>query len=326
MPLAASLPMPPDLAMCRRVAERVEALGYESVWIADTGAGPDAFVVGAAAAAVTSRLRIGTAVVPIYTRTPSVMAACAGSLAQLAPGRVVLGVGASSETIVDGWGGVPFTRPLLRMRETVTVLRRMLAGERVTFEGRTLRTRGFRLVSPPPAPVPIHVAALMPPMLELAGEIADGVVLNFFPLDAVPRILEHVAIGAARAGRDPKSLEIVSRFQVIVTDDPPAARQAIRHMMGPYFATSVYNRFVAWCGFDAEAQEILAGWQQKDRARNLAAVTDAMIDRLAIIGTAAECRAKLAAFAAAGITTPMVHPFLFEEAAVWRALESLAPA
>jgi probable F420-dependent oxidoreductase len=326
MPLAASLPMPPDLAMCRRVAERAEALGYESVWIADTGAGPDAFVVGAAAAAVTSRLRIGTAVVPIYTRTPSVMAACAGSLAQLAPGRVVLGIGASSETIVDGWGGVPFTRPLTRMRETVTVLRQMLAGERVTFEGRTIRTRGFRLVSPPPAPVPIHVAALMPPMLELAGELADGVVLNFFPLDALPRILEHIGIGAAHAGRDPKGLEIVSRFQVIVTDDPPAARQAIRHMMGPYFATSVYNRFVAWCGFADEAREILAGWQQKDRGRNLMGVTDSMIDRIAIIGTADECRARLAAFTAAGVTTPMVHPFLFEEAAMWRALEALAPA
>jgi probable F420-dependent oxidoreductase len=325
MRLAASLPLPPDLAMCRRVAERAEALGYESLWIADTGAGPDAFVVGAVAAAVTRRLRIGTAVVPIYTRTPSVMAAAAGSLAQLAPGRVVLGLGASSETIVEAWGGVPFSKPLARMRETVTVLRQMLAGERVTFAGRTIQTRGFRLVSQPPQPVPIYVAALMPPMLELAGEIADGVVLNFFPREALPRILEHVQIGARRAGRDPAGIEVVSRFQVIVTDDRAAARQALRHMMGPYFATSVYNRFVAWCGFPDEAREILAGWQAKDRARNLAAVSDEMIDRLAIIGSAAECRAQLAAFAAAGVTTPMVHPFLFDEPAIWRVLEGLAP-
>jgi alkanesulfonate monooxygenase SsuD/methylene tetrahydromethanopterin reductase-like flavin-dependent oxidoreductase (luciferase family) len=96
-------------------------------------------------------------------------------------------------------------------------------------------------------------------------------------------------------------------------------------MMGPYFATSVYNRFVAWCGFADEAREILAGWQAKDRARNLAAVSDAMIDRLAVIGSAAECRAQLAAFAAAGVTTPMVHPFLFDEASIWRVLEGLAP-
>jgi probable F420-dependent oxidoreductase len=312
--------------MSRRVAERAEDLGYESLWIADTGAGPDAFVVAAAAASVTRRVRIGTAVVPIYTRALPVLAAGAGSAAQLAPGRFVLGLGASSETIVDAWGGVPFRRPLTRMRETVAVLRQMLAGERVTFEGRTVRTRGFRLVSPPPTPVPIYVAALMPPMLGLAGEVADGVVLKFFPLEALPRILEHVGAGAVRAGRDPGALEVVARFQVVVSDDPPAARAALRHMMGPYFATSVYNRFVAWCGFPEEASEIAAAWRARDRGRNLAAVTDAMIDRLAIIGTAAECRDRLAAFARAGVTTPMVHPFLFDEAAIWETLEGLAPS
>jgi len=312
--------------MCRRVAERVEALGYDGVWIADTGAGPDAFVVGAAVATCTSRLRIGTAVVPVYTRTPSVMAAGAGSLAQLARGRVVLGIGASSETIVDAWGGVPYERPLARIRESVAVLRQMLGGERVTFAGRTLRTRGFRLVSPPPQPVPIYLAALMPPMLELAGEIADGVILNFMPVEAVPRMLEHVRRGAERAGRDPSQLEIVSRFQTVVTDDVAGARNALRHMMGPYFATSVYNRFVAWCGFPEEAAAILAGWQAKDRGRNLAAVSDEMIDRLAIIGPAAHCRERLEAFAAAGVTTPMVHPFLFDEASIWSAFEALAPA
>jgi probable F420-dependent oxidoreductase len=323
--LGASLPLPPDLAMCRRVAERAEALGYESLWIADTGAGPDAFVVAGLAAEVTRRVRIGTAVIPIYTRAPSVLAAGAGSVAQLAPGRFILGLGISSETIVDAWGGVPFRRPFARMRETVDVLRRMLGGDRVTYQGRTVRTRNFRLVSQPPAPIPIYIAGLMPPMLELAGEIADGVILNFMPVEAVPRMLAHVRAGAARAGRDPSSIEVVSRFQVVVTDDVPAARQALRHMMGPYFATSVYNRFVAWCGFPEEAKAIDAGWRAKDRGRNLSAVTDDMVDRLAIIGTPEECRRRLAAFAGAGVTTPMIQPFLFDEAAIWRTFESLAP-
>jgi probable F420-dependent oxidoreductase len=323
--LGASLPVPPDLDMCRRVAERTEALGYESLWIADTGAGPDAFVVAAVAAGATRRARLGTAVIPIYTRALPVLAAGAGSVAQLAPGRVILGIGISSETIVDAWGGVPFRRPFTRMRETVAVLRRMLAPERVTFAGRTVRTRNFRLVSPPPRPVPIYLAALMPPMLELAGEIADGVILNFMPVEAVPRMLAHVRAGAERAGRDPAALEVVSRFQVVVTDDLPAARAALRHMMGPYLATSVYNRFVAWCGFPEEARAIDAGWRARDRARNMAAVTDAMVDRLAIIGPPAHCRERLAAFVAAGVTTPMIQPFLFDEAAIWRTFESLAP-
>jgi probable F420-dependent oxidoreductase len=325
MRLAASLPTPPDLPACQRAARRMEELGYDSVWIADTGAGPDAFVVATAAACVTSRLRIGTAVIPVYTRTPSVFAAAAGSVAQLAPGRFVLGIGASSETIVQSWGGVPFENPLVHVREATAIIRQMLAGERVTFEGTRLRTRGFRLVSPPPRPVPLYLAALMPPMLELAGEIADGVVLNMMPLEAVPRMLEHVRRGAARAGRDASTLEIVARFQVVVTDDPATARGALRHMLGPYFATSVYNRFAAWCGFEDEAREILAGWQAKDRARNLAGVTDEMIDRIAIIGTVDECRRRLRAFADAGVTTPMVHPFLFDEPAIRAVLEGLAP-
>src|SRR5262245_53621039 len=324
--LGASLPLPPDLAMCRRVAEHAELLGYESVWIADTGAGPDAFVVAAMAAMVTRSARIGTAVVPLYTRALPVHAAGAGSVAQLAPGRFVLGVGVSSETIVDQWGGVPYERPLARMRESVAVLRRMLAGERVTFEGKTVRTRNFRLVSPPPEPVPIYVAALMPAMLELAGEIADGVVLNFMPVEAVPRMLAHVRTGAERAGRDPGGIEVVARFQTVVTEDVAAARAAIRHMMGPYFATTVYNRFVAWCGFADEARAIDAAWRTRDRARNVAAVTDEMVDRLAIIGPAEHCRERLAAFVAAGVTTPMIQPFLFDEAAIWRTFEDLAPA
>ena len=326
--LGASLPLPPDLGMCRRVAERAEALGYESIWIADTGAGPDAFVAAAAAALATQRLRLGTAVIPIYTtRALSVLAAGAGSCAQLMPGRpFVLGLGVSSETIVDAWGGVPYRRPFTRMRETVAALRPMLAGDRVTFEGKTVRARGFRLVSPPPAPVPIYVGALMPPMLELAGEIADGVILNFMPVEAVPRMLAHVRAGAERAGRDPAPLEVVARFQTVVTDDVPAARDAIRQMMGPYFATSVYNRFIAWCGFPEEARAIDAAWRAKDRAHNVAAVTDEMVDRLAIIGSAEHCRARLAEFAAAGVTTPMIQPFLFDETAIWRTFERLAPS
>ncbi len=323
--LAASLPIPPDLPTSQRVARRAEELGYESVWIADTGAGPDAFVVAAAAAAVTESLRIGTAVVPAYTRSPSVMAGAAGSVAQLAPGRFVLGIGASSETIVDRWGGVPFRRPLSRMRETTAVLRQMLDGERVTFEGSTLRTAGFRLASIPPEPVPIYLAALMPAMLELAGEIADGVILNMMPVEAVPRMIEHVRAGAARAGRDPDGLEVVARFQTFVTDDVERARGIMRMLMGPYFATSVYNRFVDWCGFHDEARAILDAWQAKDRARNMATVTDDMIDRIAIVGNADACRARLEAFHAAGVTTPMIHPVAGDEASAVAMLEALAP-
>jgi len=323
--IAASLPAPPDLKMSQRVARRAEELGYESLWIADVG-GPDPFVVAAAAAAVTSRVRIGTAVIPAYTRTPPVIAGAAASCAELAPGRFILGVGASSENIVQNWSGVPFERPLGRVRETVTTVRSILAGERTNFAGKTLTSHGYRLLMRTPSPaIPIHVGALMPPMLELAGEIADGVTLNMMPVEAVPRMVEHIRIGAARAGKDPASLEIVARFQTCVTDDRAGAIAVLRAAFGPYFATSVYNRFVAWCGFAAEAQEILAGWQAKDRGRVAAGVTDDMLDRIGIIGSADECRARIEAFRAAGVTTPMISPFYPDEKIMWRTFEALAP-
>lgn len=324
--IAASLPAPPDLPMCQRVAKRAEDLGYESLWIADVG-GPDPFVVAAAAAAVTSRVRIGTAVIPAYTRTPPVIAGAAASCNELAPGRFVLGIGASSENIVQAWSGIPFRRPLGRVRETVTLVRSILSGERTAFEGRTVRSQGYRLLMKTPSPpIPIHVGALMPPMLEVAGEVGDGVTLNMMPVEAVPRMLAHAHAAARRAGRDPGALEVVARFQVCVTDDKAQARSILRAFFGPYFATSVYNRFVAWCGFEGEAGEILAGWKGKDRGRVAAAVTDDMIDRIAIIGSAAECRERIAAFREAGVTTPMVAPFFPDEAVTWRTFEALADA
>jgi len=313
------------MTMSQRVARRAEELGYESLWIADVG-GPDPFVVAAAAAAVTTRVRIGTAVIPAYTRTPPVIAGAAASCAELAPGRFVLGVGASSENIVQNWSGVPFRRPLARVRETVTTVRAILAGERTDFDGRTLSSHGYRLLMRKPDPaIPIHVGALMPPMLELAGEVADGVTLNMMPVEAVPRMMEHVRAGARRAGRDPASIEVVARFQTCVTDDKAGARALLRAAFGPYFATSVYNRFVAWCGFDAEAAEILAGWRTKDRARVAAGVTDAMLDAIGIIGGAEECRERIEAFREAGVTTPMVSAFHPDEAVLWRTFEALAP-
>src|SRR3989442_9730670 len=166
----------------------------------------------------------------------------------------------------------------------------------------------------------------MPPMLELAGEIADGVILNLMPVEAVPCMLAHVRKGAERAGRDGGELEVVARFQTLVTDDVPAARGAIRHMMGPYFATSVYNRFVAWCGFAEEARAIDVAWRAKDRARNVAAVTDDMVDRLAIIGTPQHCRELLHPLLEVGDCPPPTPPRPSFFRAVRTGASVLAPA
>jgi len=322
--LALSLPVPPNVPACVEWARRAEGLGYESVWIAETG-GPDPFVLAGAVAQVTSAMRVGIAVSPVYIRTPATIAAASGTVAQLAPGRFILGLGASSHTIVEQWHGTPFRKPLTRVRETVSAVRGMLAGEKVKLEGQTLRTQGFRLMVPPPAPVPIYVGALRPAMLELAGEIGDGVAVNLFPAEALPKMLGHVAAGAQRAGKDPAQLEVVCRHQVLVTDDKAGARELFRAALTGYFATPVYNKFAAWYGFAEEAAMIDKGFKTGDRALTRKGMTDRFVDSLGIFGSLDECRERIAAFVAAGVTTTIVSVLAFDPEAVRRTLEGLAP-
>jgi probable F420-dependent oxidoreductase len=323
--LALSLPLPPDVPTCIDWARRAEDLGYESVWIAETG-GPDPFVLAGAVAQCTRRLRIGLAVSPVYIRSPATIAAACGTVSQLAPGRFVLGLGSSSHAIVENWHGIPFRKPLTRVRETVTTVRAMLAGEKVQFDGATVRSRGFRLLVPPAAPVPIYVGALRPAMLEVAGELGDGVAVNLFPVEALPKMLEHVASGARRAGKDPSTIEVVCRHQVLVTSDKQAAREIFRAALTGYFATPVYNKFAAWYGFEAEAAQIAEGFRKGDREMTRRGMTDRFVDSLGIFGSLEECRERIAAFHAVGVTTTIVSPLAFDPEAIRRTLEGLAPS
>ena len=300
-----SLPVFQDLHKTVEMAKWGEDNGYEGLWIADSG-DLDALTVSAVLATHTERVRIGTAVVPVYPRTPAGLASITTTISQLAPGRFILGLGSSSHLMIDGWHGIPFEKPLSRVKETTQVLRGMLNGEKVSFTGGTLRSKGYRLAPPLQAPVPIYLAALLPRMLEMAGEFGDGVVLNLFPLSALPKMMEHIAIGAQRAGKKMEDLEIVCRHQVWVTGDPAAARALVRKRFAPYYATPVYNKFLAWFGYPDKAQTLTEGWREKDRDKTEGALDDELVEQIAVIGDADKCREEIRAFVAAGITTPVI--------------------
>jgi probable F420-dependent oxidoreductase len=325
--LAISLPLPffPPRA-CVELARTAEReWGYDAIWLAETN-GPDSMSLAGALALATERATLGTAIVPVYNRTPAVLAMTAATLAGLSGDRFVLGLGSSSHAIVQDWNGVPFERPLLRVRETVAVVRQALAGGKTGFAGETVRSRGLRLGFAPKRPVPIYLAALRERMLELAGEIGDGLIVNLFPVTAMPRILAAFRRGAARAGRDASRAEVVCRFQVAVTDDVAAARNLIRLAFAGYVAQPVYNAYFRWCGFEAEAAAVAEAFARGDRAASSAAMTDAMIDRIAILGPAARCREQIAGFVAAGVTTPVISPLATDAAGVRAVLEAFAPA
>jgi probable F420-dependent oxidoreductase len=264
-------------------------------------------------------------VIPVFTRTPAVFASTAMTLSHLAPGRFILGLGASSHAMIEGWHGLSFTKPLTRVKETAQLVRGMLAGEKSGFEGETLRSHGYQVHPPVKAPVPIYLAALRPRMLELAAEVGDGVILNLFPFQALSRMMEHIAVGAARAGRSLADLEIVCRHQICITADRAGARETFRRFFTPYYATPVYNRFLAWAGYEEAAAAIAEGWAAKDRAKTAGAMSDALVDEIAILGTVAECRERVRALARGGITTHIVQILGGDPYHVRATLEAFSP-
>jgi probable F420-dependent oxidoreductase len=280
--------------------------GITDGWFRD-GSAPDPLVGCAALAHVATRMRLGVAVSPVYTRTPAALAASLDVLGQVLPGRFVLGLGSSSQTIVEGWHGVEFEKPLTRVRETTQLLRSMLKGEKSEFDGETLRSHGYRQF-PAENPPPIYLAALRAKMIETAAELGDGAVFNLWPRRALPKMMEHVRIGAERAGKDWRQIEIVNRFMIAVTDDKPAAREAFRAQFTSYYATGVYNKFLAWAGYEEAARDIREGWATRDRQRTADAMSDALIDEIAVIGSAQECHERIREAVSEGVHTCILAP------------------
>ena len=302
-----------------------ENQGYESIWVGDHGVRMHALTVMGALAATTQTPRLGMGILPVFTHTPANLASAMMTLQHMAPGRVVLGLGSSSKPMMENWNGIPFAKPLTRVRETVTVLRQMLAGEKVDFEGETLQTKGFRLLWPLQEPIPIMMAALRPKMLELAGELADGVILHMAPHNAIPSMLEHVRTGAERAGRKLSDLEIVLRVNTYVAQDPTQVMDEFRQVALGYFSADVYNKFFAWCGFEEEAREISEGFRTKDRARTQAAAHDRMLRQLGVLGDRETCQEQLRQFAAAGVNTLVINPASGNPSVAQETMEAFTP-
>jgi probable F420-dependent oxidoreductase len=325
--LAITLPAPGlDARACVELGRRAEReWGYDAIWLAETN-GPESFALAGALAMATERATIGTAIVPVYNRTPAVLAMSAATVQQLAGGRFVLGLGSSSHAIVEDWNGISFERPLAHVRESVAIVRQALAGEKTDFHGAVFQSKGFRLGNVPKQRVPIYLGALREKMLRLAGEVGDGLIVNLFPVTALPKMLAAYRAGAAAAGRDGARDEVVCRFQVLVTDDLPFARNLVRLAFGGYVAAPVYNRFFAWCGFEAEARAVAEAFARRDRAGVAAAMTDELVDRIAILGPAERCREQLAEFVAAGVTTPVLSPLAADSRTIEAVFRTFAPA
>src|SRR5438067_4625683 len=273
--------------------EEIAALGYTDLWSAESG-GADAFTPLALAAAWTPSLRLGTAIVPAYTRGAATLAETVASMVQAGPGRFALGIGTSSNVIVENWNCIPFEEPYRRVRDTIRFLRTALTGEKVTHEYDTFAVKGFRLGIRVDEVPPILVAALRPGMLRLAGREGDGAIINWLSADDVRTVAPHVGAGK----------EIVARIFVCPSDDTDAVRAMGRFAIAAYLNVPVYAAFHEWLGRGDVLRPMWDQWKAGDRKAAVASIPDQVVDDLIVHGSPAACRAHVGRYVESGVTTP----------------------
>ena len=302
-----TLPLPAlSLRDHSELVQRAEAAGYTDLWTGETN-GPDGFTPLALAAAWTTTVRLGTGVVGVFQRGPALLAQQAAALADASGGRFALGIGASSDRIVEGWNGIPFERPLRRVSETVDFLRPALAGERTA--------NGFRLEQAPP-PVAIVLAALRGRMLRLAVEKGDGAFTNFLPISGLAQV-------AAELDGAPEGFELLGRF-FCLPGEREQVEPLVRFMFSSYVTVPVYADFYRWLGHGEAIAEMCEAWDAKDRQRAAAAAPWELIEEMFILGTPEQMKARLDQFVAGGITCPVLTPITTPDR-LGDLIEALAP-
>ncbi len=276
----------------------LQDLGYTDLWSAESG-GADAFTPLALASVWAPNLRLGTAIIPAYTRGAGTLASCVASLADAAPGRFVCGIGSSSNVIVERWNDIPFDKPYQRVRDTVRFLKQALTGEKLTEEYETFKVRGLRLGLVPKEPPKIMIAALRQGMLGLAGRESDGAILNWLSADDVKTVAPYVH--AAGEGR-----ELVARLFVCPTSNAELARKVARSSINAYLNVPVYAAFHEWLGRGELLGPMWEAWRSGDRKAALAAVPDEVVDEIIIHGPPEKCREHIQRYVENGVHTPVI--------------------
>ena len=297
---------PSEIVDCVRLAED---LGYESAWMTEGHAG-DQFAILGACATATTRIRLGTAISSVFVRSAPTIAMAAATVDHLSGGRLILGLGSSHKVQVEGEHGLAFDRAIPRLRDTVAIVRALLRDGVVAFKGEVITIERFELwFTPLRSVMPIYLAALFPKMLQIAGELAQGVLLTYPTLESGRRAAENVAIGARRVGRRPEDVEVASLLPCQVAESALEARERLRPGVAFYVSFFPrYNRLLADAGFAEAIATVKAVWDRGDRDGAARLVPDALIDAVALAGTPAECREKIERYRASGIALPIVTP------------------
>ncbi|MDQ6691745.1 MAG: LLM class F420-dependent oxidoreductase [Candidatus Dormibacteraeota bacterium] len=319
--------------------KEADRLGYDCAWVPEAY-GWDAFTICTQLALATERIRIGTGIVNVFSRSPALLGQTAASLDLISRGRFILGLGTSGHQVIEGWHGVKFERGVRRMRETIDIVRMVLKRERLKYDGEIFRlgeglSRGLKLITQPIRDaVPIYLATLTPSGVALAGEVADGWLPVFFsPGHFSKGLRAGLEKGAARGGRTLGDMSVCPVQPVVVTDDRRAGRDAVRPHLALYIGgmgsreKNYYNQL--WCsyGYRDEAIRIQDLYLDGRKDEAMQAVSDEMVDLVTIIGSAGECRERIEELARAGVSEVSLAISVpdLDPAQTVEALRALAP-
>jgi probable F420-dependent oxidoreductase len=292
---------------------RLADLGYTDVWSAEVD-GADGFTPLLVAALSETRLNLGVAVTPVYTRGPGLLAMSIAAMAEVADGRFIMGLGASSQPVVERWNGIPYDRPYARTRDTLRFVKRALDGEKIDESFETFEVHGFKLSRPVTQRPPILLGALRPGMLRLAGREADGAILNWLAAGDVAQCRAEVGDGKT----------IAARLFVIPTEDADTARFIGRRMISSYLTVPTYAEFHRWLGRGEALQPMWDAWAAGERKLANEVIPDAVIDELIIHGSYEACREHVQRYIEEGVEVPTIAvvPFGID---LKEAVEGLAP-
>jgi probable F420-dependent oxidoreductase len=313
-----TVPLPATLAEQGPLLRELVELGYTEAWSSEAN-GADAFTPLVLASVHAPELRLGTAIVPAYTRGPALFAQSVASIASAAPGKFALGIGSSSNVIVEHWNGIPFAEPYKQTRDMTRFLRVALTGEKVTEDYETFSVKGFRLgIEAPAQPVPILIAGLREGMLRLAGREGDGAIINWLSADDVTRVA-----GVVKDQGDNK--EIVARIFVCPNPDRETVLAQAKRAIAAYVNVPVYRAFHEWMGRTDLLGKHWELWDAGDRAGSIEAMPDEVVDQLIVHGTPEQCRAHIDRYMDNGVTTSALMVMPFGGIDTMDAIRALAP-
>jgi F420-dependent oxidoreductase-like protein len=319
------------------IVKAAESAGYDSVWTAEAY-GSDAATVLAWLAGQTTRIKLGAGVFQIPGRSPAMTAMTAVTIDHLSDGRMLIGLGASGPQVSEGWHGVRFAHQLGRTREYVAIMRKALSRERLEFQGEHFELplpdgpgKALKLTIPPiQDEIPIYLAAIGPKNTALAGEIADGWIPTLLSPEFLPELRKNLEEGAARAGRSLDDFDIAPTAQVFITDDVDAARDLTRPFVGLYVGgmgskkQNFYNQLMRRYGFEEDAEKVQNLYLEGKKEEAMAALPDAFLDQVALIGPPDVVRDRLSVYRDAGVGTLGITPLAFDRAGRIEQLQKFA--